>query len=151
LLLVAMIDLDKFKLLNESYGDIAGDQALVSVGWAPRQASTTAIIGRFNGEEFIVIDALPHDTARALPSRLCAAIAESPHPVTASVGAAVVRWSGVADPAAAIEALTRAADTAMYTAKRNGGNQIQFCTTVLIQHPHSLAAVGVRTVQGIGR
>jgi diguanylate cyclase (GGDEF)-like protein len=132
LLLVAMIDLDKFTLLNDTYGHIAGDQALASVGWALRQASTSAIIGHFGGEDFIVIDALPHDTARALPSRLCAAIAESPHPVTASVGAAVVRCSGVADPAAAIKALTRAADTAMYTAKRNGGNQTHFCTTVLI-------------------
>lgn len=128
-LLVVMIDLDKFKTLNDTYGHIAGDQALASVGWTLRQASTAAaIIGRFGGEEFIVIDALPHDAACALPQRLCEAIADLPHPVTASVGAAVVRWSGVADPPAAIEALIRAADTAMYTAKKNGGNQTHFCT-----------------------
>lgn len=128
-LLVVMIDLDKFKTLNDTYGHIAGDQALASVGWTLRQASTTAaIIGRFGGEEFIVIDALPHDAAHALPPRLCEAIADLPHPVTASVGAAVVRWSGVAEPPAAIEALIRAADTAMYTAKKNGGNQTHFCT-----------------------
>ncbi len=131
-LLVVMIDLDKFKALNDTYGHIAGDQALAAVGWALREASTAAaIVGRFGGEEFIVIDALPHKTAIVLPDQLCAAIAALPQPVTASVGAAVVRWDGVADPAAAIEALIRAADTAMYTAKHNGGNQTRLCTPAL--------------------
>lgn len=130
-LLVVMIDLDKFKVLNDSYGHIAGDQALAAVGWALREASAAAIVGRFGGEEFIVIDALPHKTAMALPDQLCRAIAELPQPVTASVGAAVVRWDGVVDPAAAIEALIRAADTAMYTAKRDGGNQTRLCTPAL--------------------
>lgn len=130
-LLVVMIDLDNFKMVNDNYGHIAGDQVLASVGWALRRASATAIVGRFGGEEFIVIDALPNDAAHALPPRLCAAIAELPQPVTASVGAAVVRWSGVEDPASAMESLIRAADTAMYNAKHGGGNQTSFCTPIL--------------------
>lgn len=123
-LIVAMIDLDLFKRLNDTYGHDAGDQALTAVGWALRHTSAdTALVGRAGGEEFLVIDSLPVAAAHALPSKLCAAIAELPHPVTASVGAAVMPWSRIADPDAAIQQLVRTADIAMYRAKRSGGNE----------------------------
>jgi diguanylate cyclase (GGDEF)-like protein len=123
-LIVVMIDLDLFKRLNDTYGHGAGDQALTAVGWALRHTSAeTALIGRAGGEEFLVIDNLPVEAARLLPDKLCAAIAALPHPVTASVGAAIVAWDGIADPDAAIQTLIRTADTAMYQAKRSGGNQ----------------------------
>ncbi len=123
-LIMVMIDLDDFKQLNDTYGHLAGDEALAAVGWTLRQASpSSAIIGRAGGEEFVVIDTLPADKADELPSMLCAAIAALPHPVTASVGAAVVRWSNVPDAAAAVENLVATADTAMYEAKRDGGNR----------------------------
>jgi diguanylate cyclase (GGDEF)-like protein len=123
-LIVVMIDLDNFKKLNDAYGHLAGDQALTAVGWVLRETSTnSAIIGRFGGEEFIVIDAVPAEVAERLPAQLCAAIAASPHPVTASVGAAVVRWGD----GSAMEDLIRSADSAMYAAKRAGGNQSRIC------------------------
>ena len=120
-LIVVMIDLDKFKKLNDAYGHLAGDQALTAVGWVLRETSnSSAIIGRFGGEEFIVIDAVPAELAERLPTQLCTAIAALPHPVTASVGAAVVRWGS----GSAMDDLIRSADAAMYAAKRAGGNQI---------------------------
>ncbi len=123
-LIVVMIDLDKFKKLNDLYGHVAGDQALSTVGWILREASTgSAIIGRFGGEEFILIDAVTADLAEQMPAQLCAAIAGSPQPVTASVGAAVVRWGDTA----AIDYLIQCADAAMYAAKRAGGNQSRIC------------------------
>lgn len=123
-LLVVMIDLDDFKQLNDTYGHIAGDQALTAVGWVLRQhTSASAIVGRFGGEEFVVIDAVEAAVAEELLTRLCAAIASLPQPVTASIGAAVVRWTGVAAPAPVIEELIGAADAAMYAAKGSGGNQ----------------------------
>lgn len=123
-LLVVMIDLDNFKRLNDTYGHLAGDEALAAVGWALRQASPgSAIIGRAGGEEFLVIATLPAAAADVFPSTLCAAIAALPHPVTASVGAAVTEWDIVPDAAVAIESLIATADAAMYQAKRNGGNQ----------------------------
>ncbi|WP_432246453.1 GGDEF domain-containing protein [Mycolicibacterium sp. ELW1] len=119
-LIVVMIDLDEFKKLNDAYGHIAGDQALTAVGWALRENSnSSAIIGRFGGEEFIVVDAVPAELAEELATQLCQAIAALPQPVTASVGAAIVRWDSVA----AMDDLIRAADAAMYAAKRAGGNQ----------------------------
>lgn len=123
-LLVVMIDLDNFKHLNDTYGHLAGDEALASVGWALRQASPgSAIIGRAGGEEFLVIATLSPAAADLLPSTLCAAIAALPHPVTASVGAAVTEWDAVPDAASAIESLIATADAAMYQAKRDGGNR----------------------------
>ena len=123
-LLVVMIDLDKFKHLNDTYGHIAGDEALTAVGWALRQASPgSAIIGRAGGEEFLVLATLARDEADALPDTLCAAIAALPHPVTASVGAALEPWSTVPDATSEIENLIRTADAAMYRAKRDGGNR----------------------------
>jgi diguanylate cyclase (GGDEF)-like protein len=129
-LIVVMIDLDKFKKLNDAYGHLAGDQALTAVGWALRQASNgSAIIGRFGGEEFIVIDAATAELAERLPSKLCASIAALPQPVTASVGAAVVRWGS----ASAMEDLIRSADAAMYAAKRAGGNQSRICKPARVE------------------
>lgn len=125
-LIVVMIDLDKFKKLNDAYGHLAGDQALTAVGWALRESSDTAIIGRFGGEEFIVINAVAADVAERLPQELCEAIAALPHPVTASVGAAIVRWG--CGPS--IEELIRQADAAMYEAKRDGGNRSRICWPV---------------------
>ncbi|MFI5382056.1 MAG: GGDEF domain-containing protein [Tepidisphaerales bacterium] len=123
-LIVVMIDLGKFKKHKEVYGHLAGDQALTAVGWVLRKTSTSsAIIGRFGGEEFIVIDAVPAEIAEQLPAQLCVAIAALPHPVTASVGAAVVRWGS----GSAMEDLIRSADSAMYAAKRAGGNQSRIC------------------------
>ena len=134
-LVVAMIDLDKFKQLNDTYGHFAGDQALTAVGWALREANAdTAIVGRAGGEEFLVIDCLPAEGAQALPVRLCAAIAALPHPVTASVGAAIVRFTGIIDPAESITELVHIADTAMYRAKGNGGNQVVAETSDTIRY-----------------
>jgi diguanylate cyclase (GGDEF)-like protein len=123
-LVVVMIDLDKFKKLNDAYGHLAGDQALTAVGWVLREtSSSSAIIGRFGGEEFIVIDAVSAEVAERMPAQLCTAIAASPHPVTASVGAAIVRWGC----GSSMEDLIRSADAAMYAAKRAGGNQARIC------------------------
>ncbi|MBB3601019.1 diguanylate cyclase (GGDEF)-like protein [Mycolicibacterium sp. BK556] len=129
-LVVVMIDLDEFKKLNDAYGHLAGDQALTAVGWVLRETSTTsAIIGRFGGEEFIVIDAVPAEVAEQLPAQLCAAIAALPQPVTASVGAAIVRWDG----SSAMDDLIQSADAAMYAAKRAGGNQTRICRPARVE------------------
>ncbi|MCX2929228.1 GGDEF domain-containing protein [Mycobacterium sp. CVI_P3] len=130
-LVVVMIDLDKFKRLNDAYGHVAGDQALTAVGWVLREASnSSAIIGRFGGEEFTVVDVVSAEAAERLPSQLCAAVAGLPHPVTASVGAAIVRWDGPS----AVDDLICSADAAMYAAKRAGGNQTRICRPARVGH-----------------
>ncbi|WP_422743973.1 diguanylate cyclase domain-containing protein [Mycobacterium sp. WMMD1722] len=122
-LIVVMLDLDHFKPFNDTHGHLAGDQLLTAVGWALRRANSgTAIIGRVGGDEFVVVDCLPPDRADALPPSICAAIAALPHGATTSVGAAVVPFADIDDPMRTIGDLIRLADTAMYQAKRGGGN-----------------------------
>jgi len=125
-----MLDLDKFKLVNDSCGHGAGDAVLREVGAAIHEvvrAEDAAV--RYGGEEFVV---LLHETGdhgavrvwRALRSRL----AEIPLPdgcaltsVTASVG--VSRYP---DHGRTMSQLLGAADAAMYAIKRQGGDAMGF-------------------------
>jgi diguanylate cyclase (GGDEF)-like protein len=126
-LVMAMIDLDNFKQLNDTRGHAVGDQALVSVSVALREnCRSTAVIGRVGGEEFVVadIDTVPNPATMA--ERLRHAIARIPLPVTASIGTAgvLLETDSGRDNLQLIDDLIRTSDTAMYEAKRAGGDQV---------------------------
>ncbi|HLX23172.1 MAG TPA: GGDEF domain-containing protein [Usitatibacter sp.] len=123
---VLMFDLDGFKAVNDTWGHAAGDRALAQVGERVRRcvrASDT--IGRLGGDEFLAI--LPHtsiDGALGVAEKLRETLAE-PYPLeagtgrmTASVGVSLFPEHG-GDP----ESLLRAADAALYRAKREGKNR----------------------------
>jgi diguanylate cyclase (GGDEF)-like protein len=127
-LLVAVIDLDRFKNLNDTQGHAAGDRALIAVGRAlSRSSDDDALVGRTGGEEFVVATVSASANPTQLAMRLLAAIEKAAAPLTASVGTASVPlmrlrmagWRTGVD-----EAIT-AADAAMYDAKRAGGNQVR--------------------------
>ena len=125
LLAVLLIDLDRFKDINDTLGHHSGDELLAAV--AARFATCTRTgdtIARWGGDEFVVVlPGLPHpDAARAIAERYIKALkqpfahkGEQLH-VTASVGIAIA-----GDGAVASEALLANADVAMYRAKRRGG------------------------------
>jgi diguanylate cyclase (GGDEF)-like protein len=122
---LALLDLDGFKLLNDSLGHAAGDAALVEVAARLRDAVAASTPGprstlaRIGGDEFAVLVPTPMDTARvarlmaALQSALQKPMTVAGHrvEVTASVGVAV-------GPGRDAVSLLRHADTAMYRAKR---------------------------------
>jgi diguanylate cyclase (GGDEF)-like protein len=131
-LAVALIDIDNFKVVNDSFGHLAGDRALSVV------ASTIKIflrdydlVGRFGGEEFAVL--LPQTTgedARRIAERMRAQIAEVPIDVgdishteiiklTVSVG-----LSTLGEKTGQLTDLLAAADVALYHAKHAGRNQV---------------------------
>jgi diguanylate cyclase (GGDEF)-like protein len=128
-LAVAVIDLDRFKAVNDSFGHAGGDAALVAVAGALRSAlGETALLGRMGGEEFVIADvvrAVSAEVPTEWGQRLRDAVAEIEFPVTASVGVATspVRHVDAGSAEAVLQQVVTQADEAMYYAKRRGGNQ----------------------------
>jgi len=126
-LLIAMIDLDKFKRLNDTHGHTHGDLALAAVGRALRDhAPRGSIIGRVGGEEFLVAVDGADTHPIAVGQALCRAVEALPFPITASIGTACAPHRSVSaseDAYTVITTVIAAADAAMYAAKRNGGNR----------------------------
>jgi diguanylate cyclase (GGDEF)-like protein len=126
-LVIAVIDLDNFKQVNDTRGHAVGDQALVAVGTALQEnCGPSAVIGRVGGEEFVVVDIDVTPEPIRMAEQIRQAIAEIPFPITASIGTSGVSLD--ASPAVAdaqlIDDLISTSDAAMYEAKRAGGNQV---------------------------
>ena len=122
---ITVIDLDRFKQLNDNYGHRAGDDALVSVARALRDTTDdTAVIGRSGGEEFVIADIWHPDEVDLRAQQLCKVIAALPFGITASIGTAGIHPAyRTGDDDDFLFELIAAADDAMYAAKRRGGNQ----------------------------
>jgi diguanylate cyclase (GGDEF)-like protein len=122
---ITVIDLDRFKQLNDNYGHNTGDDALTSVAGALRDTSDdAAVICRSGGEEFVIADIWHPDEVSRRAQELCAVIAALPFGITASIGTASVHPAHPrGDSAELLIELIAAADAAMYVAKRRGGNQ----------------------------
>jgi diguanylate cyclase (GGDEF)-like protein len=125
-LVMTVVDLDRFKQVNDRYGHTTGDAALVAVARALcENAADSAVIGRAGGEEFVIADLLHPEDVNSRAQSLCDAIAELPFGLTASIGTASLYLDGpVHHSDNVLFELIIAADTAMYAAKRRGGNQV---------------------------
>ncbi len=129
---ILFLDLDHFKLINDSLGHHAGDELLRAV--APRLRAHLRpgdIVARFGGDEFgILVDRLADDEeAIVIADRVASAFADpyllggAEHYITASLGIAVARPS-TAEPADP-DMLIRDADAAMYRAKERGRARVE--------------------------
>lgn len=124
---LAMLDLDRFKSVNDTHGHAAGDQVLRSLarGLAARLRQSDCA-GRYGGEEFaILLPATPAETAAAMLDTLREAFAgirhrarDSEFRVSLSCGVASL------PPAATAADLAESADRALYQAKRDGRNRV---------------------------
>jgi diguanylate cyclase (GGDEF)-like protein len=123
---IAFCDLDGFKRVNDTYGHQAGDKVLVATADLLRQnVRRVDVVARYGGEEFVLVfPATDRDIARSVCERIVGAfraarhdIGPQPVPVTVSIGFAT-HGGGQRFPS--VEALVRAADQALYTAKLQG-------------------------------
>ncbi|MGH2687235.1 MAG: putative bifunctional diguanylate cyclase/phosphodiesterase, partial [Actinomycetota bacterium] len=133
---VIFLDLDRFKLVNDSLGHDAGDRLLVAVAARIRSAlrdSTT--LARFGGDEFVALceDLERDEHAIDVAERMLAALGEDfpLGPATLHMGGSI----GIAfgDEDATAEGLVRDADAAMYLAKARGSGSIEVFNAELRQ------------------
>ena len=130
---VAMMDIDHFKRVNDTYGHLAGDAVLAAIAAAtPALLREDDIVGRFGGEEFAIL--LPRTSAaeaaqaterlRATIPRIAipggGPVSPLPSGVTVSIGVAVS-----AGATRDLVELLAAADHALYQAKNAGRNRVQ--------------------------
>jgi diguanylate cyclase (GGDEF)-like protein len=123
---VAMVDLDHFKRLNDTYGHLTGDQVLRQVAEALTGALRTSDTGyRYGGEELVILlRETAIEDAAAVAERVRVAVegvvvSGSPARVTASLGVAE-RRAAMTHP----NELVTVADAALYEAKREGRNRV---------------------------
>lgn len=119
---LAMIDIDRFKAVNDDYGHLVGDELLAWLGQALRRmARTTDVVGRIGGDEFLVLmpDTEPSAAVNQAIRIRHALPGNAPVPVTMSVGIA-----GLDPFEPTAEALLLAADASLYDIKRNGRDGI---------------------------
>jgi len=126
---VMMLDIDHFKIVNDVFGHAVGDQVLKNVAQtACAELRSTDVIGRYGGEEFVIL--LPMTTAsrafllaeriRAHVEGLRIEIENGTAAVTLSIG--IVELFHTNDPET-VEGIFRRADQAMYAAKQAGRNR----------------------------
>jgi len=122
---VVLIDLDKFKEVNDTLGHLEGDLVLARVGRLLEQKCRQSnVVARYGGDEFIIL--MPEtgiEQAQVLAERLRLWLATDPmleeHKITGSFGVASFPVHGFS-----IEDLIRVADAGMYVSKRDGGNKV---------------------------
>jgi diguanylate cyclase (GGDEF)-like protein len=131
-LALLMVDIDHFKLYNDHYGHLAGDDCLRRIAEILASSSIRAsdMVARYGGEEFAVI--LPRASTQgaiALAERVRQLVADAQLPhmpytagiVTVSIGVAALQPDGAIDETT----LIHCADRALYAAKRAGRNRVE--------------------------
>ena len=122
---VVLIDLDKFKEVNDTFGHLEGDMVLARVGRLLEQKCRQSnVVARYGGDEFVIL--MPEtgvEQAQILSERLRLWLATDPmlseHHITGSFGVASFPAHGLA-----AEDIIRVADAGMYVSKKAGGDRV---------------------------
>ncbi|PHK96950.1 PleD family two-component system response regulator [Pseudoroseomonas rhizosphaerae] len=127
-----LLDVDRFKAVNDTHGHAAGDMVLRVVAQRMKEhLRAVDVLARFGGEEFVVAMAnATEEEAMQVAERLRTAVAEEAVRleggmslrITASIGVALAR------PGEGLQQLMAAADAALYRAKGNGRDRVELAT-----------------------
>ncbi len=129
---VLYVDLDRFKIINDTLGHSVGDQVLIEVARRFRDTLRPIDVpGRIGGDEFILLlsDTAERATVEAISRQVLAAIEKPfilnnrPYFLSASIGVAIAPTDGND-----AKILIKGADAAMYQVKSAGRNDVQFFT-----------------------
>ncbi|MFC2140216.1 diguanylate cyclase [Candidatus Auribacterota bacterium] len=130
-LVLLMLDLDKFKSVNDQYGHLAGDAVLTTVASIlKKESGRDALVSRYGGEEFaIVMPEINKEQGLAIAENIRAAVEgctirvrRETISVTISIGLAIYPKNG-----RAVDPLIECADKALYSSKTEGRNRITVC------------------------
>ena len=128
-LCVALIDVDRFKRINDTHGHAVGDEVLTNLAGVLRQLTrATDGVFRFGGEEFLVVlPAAALAQARARLQAMCEAVRAAPlstsaGPLACTMSVGIAQWEGGGQ---ALHELLRVADAALYRAKAAGRDRVE--------------------------
>jgi diguanylate cyclase (GGDEF)-like protein len=139
---VLFIDVDNFKLVNDSHGHRGGDSILVTIGQLLQKCTRgTDMVARYGGDEFVILLTNANEkTAFDISRRILSSIQSCLHSVgdgiainvSVSIGCATMSASS---PFATVEDLVKTADRCLYTAKRGGRNRVVTLNQLELAHP----------------
>jgi len=121
---IAILDIDKFKDFNDSYGHLIGDEILIMIAqYVKSYLRITDVFARWGGEEFVILfRGIDADKAKKVAEKIRENISQLKHPiaghVTASFGVTELKDNDT------LETMFERCDKALYTAKNNGRNRV---------------------------
>jgi len=134
---LVVLDIDHFKAINDTYGHAAGDAVLRELaGRMTGVARASDTVARLGWEEFaVLLNQATLDDAMAATERMLNAIRRAPFEVTSGERLTVTASLGVADLSAHddVDAALKAADDAMYAAKRGGRDRIEVARSPMVR------------------
>jgi diguanylate cyclase (GGDEF)-like protein len=127
---IVMLDIDRFKSINDTYGHIIGDQVIKAVSDLIKDHLKRPLdeVARYGGEEFVVLlPNTPSEGAQDIAEKIRAAISASTvtvanNDIQFTISAGV--YTSIADDVSNPQIFTECADKALYYAKQHGRNQV---------------------------
>lgn len=129
-LALIMLEIDKFKCYNDTYGHQRGDEVLrIVADLLRRHCRVTDLVARYGGDEFMIgLANTPKEAACGVAERLRRAVETYLFLLGENIATSVTLSAGVAaspEDGETVDALIDAVDDAQYTAKQSGGNKVQ--------------------------
>ena len=124
---IAMIDIDNFKSINDTYGHEVGDRALIHIANTMKKTLRRSdILVRFGGEEFVILlPNCPHEQALKIMQKVCNVVAKAELQLEDSKTLKITVSIGVTSKfTEEVDEMIETADKYMYTAKQTGKNKI---------------------------